>query len=418
MTIYTPTYKVLVNAVELTDVTVANLTIQSGRTDIYQQPVAGYCQLQLLNFNNDIYDFTVGTGLTVEVSNSTGSAFVPIFGGYISDFTIAVDQTGSLGNTTAAQITALGALSKLPKIVDNGILSQDEDGDQIYSLLSGFLLGEWNQVPAATTWATYTPATGTWANALNLGLGEIDRPGDFLMIARSSQETDIYSLCAQIANSALGYLYEEANGNIGYADSTHRQDYLAANGYTTLDANHANGRGLAVTTRAGDIRNKYVITYGNNGNSTYTAENAASQLTYGVYAEAFLSNIKDTADAEDFADRIIALRADPFPKFQSITFELGNPEIDDSDRNALINIFMGLPVWIQNLPLNISGGSFEGYVEGWTFRASLNNLTITFNASPVNFSQIAVKWQQVNAAETWATLSPTLTWLQAIGAVA
>jgi len=416
MTAYTPTYKVLINSVELTDVTVANVTIQSGRTDIYQQPVAGYCQLELLNFNNDIYNFTVGTGITIEVTDST-AAFVPIFGGYISDFTLAVNQTGSLGYTTAAQITALGALSKLPKIVDAGILSEDEDGDQIYTLLSQYLLGQWNEVPAATTWATYNP-TETWANALNLGLGEIDRPGDFLMISRGSQETDIYSLCAQIANSALGVLYEDANGNIGYADSTHRQDYLAANGYTTLDANHANGRGLAVTTRAGDIRNKYIINYGNNGNSSYTAQDAQSQSDYGVYGEAFLSNIKDTVDAEEFADRIIALRADPFPKFQSITFELGNPEIDDADRDALINIFMGLPVWIQNLPLNISGGSFEGYVEGWTFRASLNNLTITFNASPVNFSQVAVKWQSVNPAETWATLSPTMTWLQAIGVIA
>lgn len=416
MTVYTPTYKVLINSVELTDVTVANVTIQSGRTDIYQQPVAGYCQLELLNFNNDIYNFTVGTGITIEVTDST-AAFVPIFGGYISDFTLAVNQTGSLGYTTAAQITALGALSKLPKIVDAGILSEDEDGDQIYTLLSQYLLGQWNEVPAATTWATYNP-TETWANALNLGLGEIDRPGDFLMISRGSQETDIYSLCAQIANSALGVLYEDANGNIGYADSTHRQDYLAANGYTTLDANHANGRGLAVTTRAGDIRNKYIINYGNNGNSSYTAEDAQSQSDYGVYGEAFLSNIKDTPDAEDFADRIVALRAEPFPKFQSITFELGNPEIDDADRDALINIFMGLPVWIQNLPLNISGGSFEGYVEGWTFRASLNNLTITFNASPVNFSQVAVKWQSVNPAETWATLSPTMTWLQAIGVIA
>lgn len=416
MTVYTPTYKVLIDNVEITDVTVANVTIQSGRTDIYQQPVAGYCQLELLNFNNDIYNFTVGTGITIEVTDST-AAFVPIFGGYISDFTLAVNQTGSLGYTTAAQITALGALSKLPKIVDTGILSEDEDGDQIYHLLSQYLLGQWNEVPAALTWATYNP-TETWANALNLGLGEIDRPGNFLMISRGSQETDIYSLCAQIANSALGILYEDANGNIGYADSTHRQDYLAANGYTTLDANHANGRGLAVTTRAGDIRNKYIINYGNNGNNSYTAQDAQSQSNYGVYGEAFLSNIKDTPDAEDFADRIVALRADPFPKFQSITFELGNPEIDDADRDALINIFMGLPVWIQNLPLNISGGSFEGYVEGWTFRASLNNLTITFNASPVNFSQVAVKWQSVNPAETWATLSPTMTWLQAIGVIA
>jgi hypothetical protein len=308
-------------------------------------------------------------------------------------------------------------LAKLTKIIDAGILAQDQDGDQIYSLLDGYLLGEWLDVPAAQTWATYDP-TQTWANALNLGLGEIDRPGDFLMIARSSNETDLYSLCAAIATSALGLLYEDSNGNIGYADSTHRQDYLAANGYTTLDANHANGVGLSVSTRAGDLRNKFAITYGNNGNSVYTAEDAQSITDYGTYAEAFLSSIKDTADAELYADRVIALRSQPYPRFQSITFELGNPEIDDSDRNALINVFTGLPVWIQNLPPNISEGSFQGYVEGWTFRASLNNLTITLNASPVNFSQVAVKWESVNPAEAWNTLSPTLTWINAIGAVA
>jgi len=416
MTAYTPIYRVLVNAQEITDVTVANLVITSGRTDINSQPVAGYCQVQLLNFDNSAYDFTVGTGITIEVTNTLG-VYVPIYGGYITDFTTAVNRTGNLGYTTVVQITALGALSKLTKIIDAGVLSSDQDGDQIYSLLDNYLLGEWQDVPAAQTWATFDPTT-TWANALNLGLGEIDRPGDFLMIARSSNETDLYSLCSAIATSALGLLYEDANGNIGYADSTHRQDYLAANGYTTLDANHANGIGLAVTTRAGDLRNKFAITYGTSGQHVYIAENAQSQVDYGVYAESFLSRIKDAQDAELYADRTIALRAEPYPKFQSITFELGNPEIDDADREALINVFVGQPVWIQNLPPNISQGSFEGYIEGWTFRASLNNLTITFNASPVNFSQVAVKWESVNPAEAWNTLSPTLTWLNAIGAVA
>jgi hypothetical protein len=416
MTAYTPIYRVLVNAQEITDVTVANLVITSGRTDINSQPVAGYCQVQLLNFDNSAYDFTVGTGITIEVTNTLG-VYVPIYGGYITDFTTAVNRTGNLGYTTVVQITALGALSKLTKIIDAGVLSSDQDGDQIYSLLDNYLLGEWQDVPAAQTWATFNPTT-TWANALNLGLGEIDRPGNFLMIARSSNETDLYSLCSAIATSALGLLYEDANGNIGYADSTHRQDYLAANGYTTLDANHANGLGLAVTTRAGDLRNKFAITYGTSGQHVYIAEDAQSQVDYGVYAESFLSRIKDAPDAELYADRTIALRSEPYPKFQSITFELGNPEIDDADRDALINVFVGQPVWIQNLPPNISQGSFEGYIEGWTFRASLNNLTITFNASPVNFSQVAVKWESVNPAEAWNTLSPTLTWLNAIGVVA
>jgi hypothetical protein len=416
MTAWTPTYKIQVDGYEVTDVTVANLTVTSGRTDINQQPVAGYCQLQLINFDNSSYDFTVGTSLSVQVTNSAGT-YVPIFGGYISDFTIAVNRAGSIGYTTAATITALGALSKLPKIIDNGILSQDYDGDQIYSLLSGYLLGQWNEVPAAETWATYNP-TETWANAVNIGLGEIDQPGDYELIARSSSKTDLYSLCTDIANSAFGVLYEDANGNIGYADSTHRQDYLAANGYTTLDANHANGLGLAATTRAGDLRNYFNIIYDNNGNQSYLAQDATSQSLYGTYAESYLSKIKHTADAESLADRYIALRAYPYPKFQSITFTLGNPEIDDADRDALINIFLGQPVWVQNLPPNITSGSFQGYIEGWTFRASLNNLSVTFNASPISFSQVAVKWEQVNAAETWNTINTSLTWLDAIGVVA
>jgi len=416
MTAWTPSYKIQVDGYEVTDVTVANLTITSGRTDINQQPVAGYCQLQLLNFDNTSYEFTVGTSLSVQVTNST-NAYVPIFGGYISDFTIQVNRAGSLGYTTTATITALGALSKLPKIIDPGVLSQDFDGDQIYTLLSGYLLGQWNEVPAAETWANYNP-TETWANAVNIGLGEIDQPGDYELIARSSSNTDLYSLCADIANSAFGVIYEDANGNIGYADQTHRQDYLAANGYTTLDANHANGIGLSATTRAGDLRNSFTINYDNNANQTYTATNVTSQSLYGVYAEEYTSRIKHTSDAQALANRYIALRATPYPKFQGITFVLGNPEIDDSDRDALINVFMGQPVWIQNLPGNITNGSFQGYIEGWTFRASLNNLSITFNASPISFSQVAVKWEQVNAAETWNSLNTSLTWLDAIGVVA
>jgi len=328
-----------------------------------------------------------------------------------------VNRAGSIGYTTTATITALGALSKLPKIVDAGVLNADYDGDQIYTLLSGYLLGQWNEVPAAETWATYN-ATETWANAVNIGLGDIDQPGDYELIARSSSNTDLYSLCAEIANSAFGVLYEDANGNIGYADSTHRQDYLANNGYTTLDANHANGIGLAATTRAGDLRNYYNIQYGNNGSGSYTAQDTTSQSLYGTYAETYLSRVKNQVDAENLADRYIALRAYPYPKFQGITFVLGNPEIDDADRDALLNIFMGQPVWVQNLPGNITNGSFQGYVEGWTFRASLNNLSITFNASPISFSQVAVKWEQVNAAETWNTINTSLTWLDAIGAVA
>jgi hypothetical protein len=79
---------------------------------------------------------------------------------------------------------------------------------------------------------------------------------------------------------------------------------------------------------------------------------------------------------------------------------------------------MGMPLRVTDLPPNIVDTVFEGYVEGWSFRASYNSLFITINASPLEFSQVTLRWNQVSAAEYWNTISPTLTWEDAIGSVA
>ena len=416
MSQWTPVWRLSIDGGEYQEVTLADMTITSGRTDIFLQPVAGYCTFRLINFDNQTYPFDVNTQVSIEVKNSS-NVFVPIFGGFISDFSIQVQNAGSVGIVTSAVVTAVGALSKLTKIITPGVLTSEKDGDQIWNSLSGYLLNSWNEVSPAQTWAAYDPTT-TWAQAENIGLGEIDRPGDYTMISRSSADINLYQLVTEIAKSGFGYLYEDANGNIGYADTTHRQNYLAANGYTILDANNALANGISTQTRSGDIRNKFTLNYGNNGNSQYTAENAQSQASYGIKALSDTYLVKDTSDATALADRYIALRAFPYPKFQSITYALGNPEISNTQRDALLNIFMGQPVQINNLPVNIANGQFQGYIEGWTFRASYNNLSVTFNATPVSMSQIAVKWEQVSAAESWNTITSTLTWNNAIGAVA
>ncbi len=61
------------------------------------------------------------------------------------------------------------------------------------AILSNILLGTWNDVPSATTWATYD-ATETWANAVNLGLGDIDQPGLYTMTAQSTTVDTIYNI--------------------------------------------------------------------------------------------------------------------------------------------------------------------------------------------------------------------------------
>jgi hypothetical protein len=74
---------------------------------------------------------------------------------------------------------------------------------------------------------------------------------------------------------------------------------------------------------------------------------------------------------------------------------------------------MGLPVNLVDLPVNMIGGTFQGFVEGWTFSASYNRLTLTANLSPLAYSLQAMKWLNVPVTETWLTISPTLDWTNA-----
>lgn len=414
MTLWTPDWRIKVNGTELTSVTLSNLTITSGRQDINSPTPAGYCSLEVINTDGTNYSFTINTAVTVEIKDTSGN-YVALFGGRVSDLRQVVRSAGSSAVITSLRITAIGALSKLQRAIFDGNLAEGLDGAQITDLLDDLLLNSWNEVPPAETWATYD-ATETWEDAQNIGLGEIDA-GEYTMVSRQITDSIIGPIANSIANSALGYLYEDANGLIGYADASHRQDYLIANGYTDLDASHAIASGIGVIQRQGDLTNKIIMDYGNNFNSSYTAQDTTSQASFGLFAEQFNSYLKNAADVEDVADRLIQLRAYPRDTFQSITFPLQSPEIDNADRNALLNIFMGQPVRITNLPLNILGGEFTGFVEGWTFNASVSGLSITFLATPTEFSAFAQQWAQVNAAESWNSVLNTLEWQDAIGVI-
>jgi len=409
MTAWSPVWQVSIDGGTFTTVTLSNLTISSGRTDIYSQPVAGYCSVDLINTDQSTLAIELNDSIAIQIKDSTNT-FVPIFGGFVTDIDQSVKSSGSNAIVQTFKITALGALSKLPKILTEGVLAKDFDGDQIYSILSGILFNSWNEVPAATQWTTYN-ATETWANAQNSGLGEIDQPGDYELTARASDVTDVYSLVAALATSGAGYIYEDAQGRIGYADSTHRSQYLATNGYLEVTGHHALSRGVSTSRRIGDIRNEVTITY-KNGNQ-HTASDLDSQALYGKQAQNIQTSIENGVDATAQANFYLALRAYPQSLFKSITFELTNPEIDDGDRDDLLGVFMGLPLDITDLPANMTGGRFQGFVEGWTFSAGFNNLSVTLLLSPIAFSLQAFKWLNVPIVESWNTISPTLDWTNA-----
>ena len=417
MTVFTPQYKLTVNGVEYTNVAISDIAHQAGREDIYSQPNPSYLQIELVALNNENYNLQVNDGLTLQVKDSTNT-YRTLFGGNITDIKTEVATASSITETFTYTVLALGSLAKLPKVIYDGTLAQDDDGDQIWELLSEIFLNNWNEVPAAETWAGYD-ATTTWANAENVGLGEIDRPGVYKLENRTADPDTTYNIASLIANSALGVLYEDNEGRISYADTTHRQNYLANNGYTEISANTAIGAGLKVLTRGADVRNEIFINYGNNYGSQKSAIDLTSIATFGYRGETLNTVLHDAADAQAVANRFISLRSYPRALFDSITFPLTNSAIDDADRDALLQIFVGQPMRITDLPVQIAPTQqFEGYVEGWRWSTRFNELFLTINLSPIEFSQVALAWDQVSALEAWNTLSAILTWENAIGAVA
>lgn len=414
MTLWNPEYQIKANGTNVTNISLVGFTITSGRSDINSATQPSVCSINLINLDNSILPFSINTSLTIEVKDSTGS-YVNLFAGRISDFSTEVTSAGSTAIVTNFRILAIGGLARLPRGIYDGSLAEGLDGAQMAELLNALLANTWNQVPPAETWATYDP-TQTWEFAQTLQ-GEMD-PGVYTMRSQTLDNAAINSTANAIAQSAGGYLYEDDLGRVCYADQSHRSTRLITDGYTELDANQALSAGISAQARIGELVNKFVVNHGNNFSSTHIAESVDSQERYGTYGATFNSYVKNTTDVENFAERIITLRAYPQSLFQSITFPIHSTEIDDADRDDLLNIDMGLPVKIVNLPTNILNGEFTGFIEGWSWRSTVNGLFLTFSASPTSFSVQTQQWRQVSSAESWNSISLTLEWADAIGVIA
>jgi len=395
--------------------TVTSVSFASGRLDIDRQCSAGYCQVEIINTTGADFTINVTEEIILELKNSSGT-YVTVFGGEVSDFNIGVRSPDDNGYITTGKILGIGSLAKLTKTVYNTALVEGLDGAQIAAILGNALNLTWAEVTPTVTWDTY-PATQTWATAESY-IGTIDS-GFYTMIAVAASATaKSQTLADQIATSALGTLYEEKDGDVSYDDADHRSNYLAANGFTNLDGAYATPSSITSTTQTARIRNSLIYRYSTGYGSTYSTSDTDSIASYGLFERSVDSNIKNLADITDIASRELKLRANPEPSLGAITFRLDNENMPDSMRNSLIEVFFGQPVLINNLPTNLFGGSFDGFVENVALRATPSFTEITLYVSATDFSLSTTQWETVIPASLiWTGVNATLTWTNATGAL-
>jgi hypothetical protein len=407
---YTVNPQVIINDVEYKDKTIQGVTLTNGRITVDEQPRAGFANIILVTPDNTNPSIEIDYKVVVKVDDSDGDD-VTLWTGWVSDIQSSIIGFGSEGRLNQQTITAIGSLAKLNRrLVGAGGYPKENDGDRVFDIIKDC---------AGFTWAEYQPASDTWAdvNALlqwqnvDLLIGNIDRPGDFELVAYSGGPIGALGLAQQAAQSGLGVLFECPEGRICYSDYTYRTTEVATNGFTLIDTDSILTRGLSSVSRLSDLINEVEVIYKNN--QTETDENSTSIALYGRFATSVNTILENDFDAEQRVEYYLETRAFPRTRLNQITLALHLDQVSDAMRDSMLPMRVSEAVSITGLPTSIFPGYFAGFVEGFTWTINRNELFLTLNVSEYALSQLEQNWLQVDPALTWADVSATLQWQEA-----
>ena len=409
MTIYTPTYRVTIAGTVQTSTTLENATITYGRNDFFEATQPSYCNLELLNLDGTSPSVELLDTILIEVTNSAG-IYVKLFTGEVSGVYNRFAGAGLGGTPNTLQIQAVGALGLLVKRYAGSVAYPEElDGARIQRILEETLYTAWEDLSGTFTWNDFT--TETWANYGVQGIDTIDA-GRYEVLARAAQVEQAYNLTDTTQQSALGYLYDTPNFEIGYADAERRSENYTTN-LIELDANLVNAD-IQTRLQTADIVNSVVVQY-DDPVLEVAAQNDTSINTYGLLEEVRSTILAQTADATEQATNFVNYRGTPKVSLEEVTVNLANSNMTNTVRDNLLGVSMDTLLYLDNIPVGlIAEGYNEGFVEGWTWTLGRNNLELAMSVSNSIYSTLDVQWEDYNSSIQWQNLANDYRWLDVI----
>lgn len=401
-----PNTTVTIDGVSYNSQTVARLSLTAGRTNVDEQPRAGYGTITLIQTDDQHINIDLGARLQVDIDNSTGNP-TSIFRGLITDVNRSLTKHGAYGQVVQISIQVVGVLAWLARFSTTTAYSKKYDGQRIADILADVFAQSWSEVNATLKWNAVTP-TLNWVHYDSSGfVGNIEQPGDYEMVAYAGDAVAADGYAAQVANSALGVLYETGDGFINYYSATARADEVATNGFTSIPSGYLS-TAISSSSSTSDLANIWTVTDGTG--TIKTAQDSASIDAYGFFAGSKTTLLHNATDAQQQADLLAATRAWPRENLAAVRIPLHNPDLPSATLDKLLAIYCGLPLEFPDLPSAIREYPFQGFAEGYTWNINLNTAELVITLSDYGLTQIQQNWTQVNAAETWNTLSLTLKW--------
>jgi hypothetical protein len=388
--------------VDYTAETINRVSVTQGRITVDEQPRAGYCTIDIIDFDNNVAPIEIDQQIVIKVDDSTGND-VTLFTGFVADVQKELNAKGQIGITTTTRVTGIGSLAKLNRrrVGADGYPKQ-LDGERIEAILTETAGIQWQGVDPALQWQNVNPLQD-WAT-FDILIGKIDQ-GDFELFAYSEGVNSGLALAQIMAQSGVGILYEGKDGKINYDEFSARAAKVAADGFLNIDLEAVLAVGLTSISRLSDLINDVEIIY-KNGQSE-TGVDSSSLALYGEFDLTLQTQLENAADAEQRVDYYLETRAFPRTSLSQINLTLGT-SIDNTLRNELLDIGISTPIAISGLPANIYPAGFTGFVEGYTWTIARNELFLSLNVSDFALSQLQMNWLQVPAALVWQDVDPAL----------
>jgi len=375
-----PNCSVSVNGVDYSSKTINSISVNHGRQSYWEQARAGTATVEIVNWDNSDYGFEINNSIVITVDNASATART-VFTGKVTNIATRMAAVGSVQEVSLITISAVGPFAAMSRaIIGSSGYAKELDSVRMTNI--------------------FTDAGVT--------VDVVDTPGIYEFALVDAFSADAYSTAAKYAGMANGYIYETTAGEIGFANESRRTIDVTASGYMTIPENYILWRSVSSNKSLGDILNSITLSY--KDNATVTASDATSEGLYGLLGASVTTELHNLSEAQELADKYVALRRVPRLNMSSFSIQLDSPNISSADLDSFLQMTMGKAISISGLPVPLMPTNYYGFVEGWSLAVSRTQAGISLTTSESSYSIQPTRWQDVSAALIWSGVGGTVQW--------
>lgn len=376
---WNPQPTVTIGGTDYTGKSLNGVSINYGRTNVWEQARASFATIELINLTDAIETFNLNDEVIIKVQNSSGIDKT-VFTGNLSDITNLSAFSSSNVKVSIHRISALGPFAKMSRAITGGSWPKEYDDDRMDRIFT----------------------------AAGIPVDVVDTPGIYEFTSINHTAQDCYNLAAYYSTMALGYIYENTLGEVGFANESRRTNEADTNGYFQIPSGSILTAGVTSSKTFTDVANDIELEY--KANAVVSGTNANSIANYGIRAMDIITELEQMGQAQDQLDRYLALRSIPRTSLSQFSVQLDVDALNTSQRNTLIELYMGKPIEIQGLPAAIYNGTYKGFVEGWNLVINREQATVTINSTEAAYSLVPERWQDVLATLEWEDVGAAIQW--------